>query len=84
MLWRGQTVFDAEVGAELVERVLACCGAFAQAEWAGGEFAAVIRENGADAMAAKGFVQPSDVEPLIGALLTVGSVVWSVADKRGR
>ena len=36
------------------------------------------------ALVAKGFVQASDVEPLIGALLTVGSVVWSVADKRGR
>ena len=36
------------------------------------------------ALVAKGFVQASDVEPLIGALLTIGSVVWSVADKRGR
>ncbi len=33
---------------------------------------------------ARGFVQASDVEPVIGALLTIGSVVWSVADKRGR
>ena len=33
---------------------------------------------------AKGLVQASDVEPVIGALLTIGSVVWSVADKRGR
>lgn len=36
------------------------------------------------ALVAKGYVQASDVEPVIGALLTVGSVVWSVADKRAR
>jgi hypothetical protein len=36
------------------------------------------------ALVARGFVQASDVEPVIGALLTIGSVVWSVADKRGR
>ena len=36
------------------------------------------------ALVAKGFIQASDVEPVIGALLTIGSVVWSVADKRGR
>ena len=36
------------------------------------------------ALVAKGYVQASEVEPLIGALLTVGSVSWSVADKRGR
>ena len=36
------------------------------------------------ALVAKGYVEPSDVEPLIGAVLTVGSVIWSVADKRGR
>ena len=36
------------------------------------------------ALVAKGLLQASDVEPLIGALLTIGSVVWSVADKRGR
>ena len=36
------------------------------------------------ALVAKGLVQASDVEPLIGALLTIGSVFWSVADKRGR
>jgi hypothetical protein len=35
-------------------------------------------------LVARGFVQASDVEPVIGALLTIGSVVWSVADKRGR
>ena len=33
------------------------------------------------ALVAKGLVQASDVEPVIGALLTIGSVVWSVADK---
>jgi hypothetical protein len=36
------------------------------------------------ALVAKGFVQASDIEPVIGALLTIGSVVWSVADKKGR
>ena len=36
------------------------------------------------ALVAKGYVQASDVEPMIGALMTIGSVVWSVADKRGR
>ena len=36
------------------------------------------------ALVAKGFVEASDVEPMIGALLTIGSVIWSVADKRGR
>jgi hypothetical protein len=36
------------------------------------------------ALVARGFVQASDIEPVIGALLTIGSVVWSLADKRGR
>lgn len=36
------------------------------------------------ALVAKGYVQASDVEPVIGALLTIGSAVWSVADKRIR
>ena len=36
------------------------------------------------ALAAKGYAQASDIEPIIGALLTIGSIVWSVADKRGR
>ena len=36
------------------------------------------------ALVAKGFMQASDVEPLIGALLTIGSLIWSVADKRRR
>ena len=36
------------------------------------------------ALVAKGLVQTSDVEPVIGALLTIGSVIWSIADKRGR
>ena len=35
------------------------------------------------ALVAKGYVQASDIEPVIGALLTIGSVIWSVADKRG-
>jgi len=34
------------------------------------------------ALVAKGFVQASNVEPVIGALLTIGSIIWSVADKR--
>ena len=36
------------------------------------------------ALVAKGLVQASDLEPVIGALLTIGSAVWSVADKRRR
>ena len=36
------------------------------------------------ALVAKGYVQASDIEPVIGALLTIGSIAWSVADKRGR
>ena len=36
------------------------------------------------ALVAKGFVQASEVEPMVGAVLTIGSVIWSVADKRGR
>ena len=35
-------------------------------------------------LVAMGYVQASDVEPVVGALLTIGSVVWSVIDKRGR
>lgn len=36
------------------------------------------------ALVAKGMVHSSDLEPVIGALLTIGSAVWSVADKRRR
>jgi len=36
------------------------------------------------ALVAKGYVQASDVEPVIGALLTIVSAIWSVSDKRGR
>ena len=36
------------------------------------------------ALVAKGYVHASEVEPLIGAMLTIGSVIWSIADKRGR
>ncbi len=36
------------------------------------------------ALVAKGYLSASDIEPVIGALLTIGSVVWSVVDKRGR
>ena len=50
-------------------------------------FLALIRQIltvAGTALVAKGYVQASDIEPIIGALLTIGSVVWSVADKRGR
>ena len=36
------------------------------------------------ALVAKGYVQSSEIEPVFGALLTTGSVVWTVADKRSR
>ncbi len=36
------------------------------------------------ALVAKGYVEASDIEPVIGALLTIGSVAWSIADKRNR
>ncbi len=36
------------------------------------------------ALVAKGYLNASDIEPVIGAMLTIGSVVWSLADKRGR
>ena len=36
------------------------------------------------ALVVKGYVQASDIEPVIGALLTITSVIWSVADKHGR
>ncbi len=36
------------------------------------------------ALVAKGYVEASEIEPLIGALLTIGSLIWSVADKRVR
>ena len=34
------------------------------------------------ALVAKGYVEASDIEPVIGSLLTLGSVIWSVIDKR--
>jgi hypothetical protein len=36
------------------------------------------------ALVAKGYAEASDVEPVIGALLTIGSVIWSISDKRAR
>ena len=36
------------------------------------------------ALVAKDYVQATDIEPVIGAMLTIGSAIWSVADKRGR
>lgn len=36
------------------------------------------------ALVAKGYLEASDVEPIIGAVLTLVSVAWSVADKRKR
>jgi Mrp family chromosome partitioning ATPase len=52
VLWWGQTVFDAEVAAELIELVLASGAAFAQAEQSVGELLAIVGENGADAQRA--------------------------------
>ena len=37
-----------------------------------------------NALVAKSCIQASDIEPIIGALLTIGSVIWSIAYKRGR
>ena len=39
---------------------------------------------GGTALVAKGYVQATDMEPVIGALLTIGLIVLSVADKRSR
>jgi len=36
------------------------------------------------ALVAKGYVQATNVEPVIGALLTIGSVIWSVTDEQTR
>lgn len=36
------------------------------------------------ALVAKGYIEASQVEPVIGAILTIGSTIWSVADKRVR
>jgi hypothetical protein len=36
------------------------------------------------ALVSRGYLIASDIEPVIGALLTIASVVWSVVDKRGR
>ena len=36
------------------------------------------------ALVAKCYVHTSDIEPVTGVLLTIGSVMWSVADKRSR
>ena len=36
------------------------------------------------ALVAKGYVQASEVEPVIGAMMTIGSVIWSVTDKQRR
>ena len=33
------------------------------------------------ALVAKGYVEASDVEPVIGAVLTIGSAIWSLYDK---
>lgn len=34
------------------------------------------------ALVAKGYVEASEVEPVIGAMLTLVSVIWSVSGKR--
>jgi hypothetical protein len=36
------------------------------------------------ALVAKGYVEATEIAPLIGALLTIGWVIKSVADKQGR
>ena len=36
------------------------------------------------ALATKGLVKASDIEPVIGALLTIGAAIWSVVDNRVR
>ena len=43
-----------------------------------------VLTGSSNALVAMGYVQASDIEPVIGALLTLGSVAWSVADKRVR
>ena len=55
VLWRGQTVLDAKVGAELVERVLAGGRPFAQTEQAVGEFLTVIGQHRANTQRAGPF-----------------------------
>ena len=35
-------------------------------------------------LVAKGYMQASDIGPVIGTLRTIGSMIWSIADKRGR
>ena len=48
---------------------------------------ALIRQiltGAAPAPVAKGLVRACDVAPVIGAPLTIGLAVWSVADQRGR
>ena len=49
--------------------------------WAG---VGLVRGVAGTALVAKGLVEASNVEPMIGARLTIGSVIWLVADKRGR
>ena len=36
------------------------------------------------ALVAKGYIEASDLEPIVGAVLTLSSIVWSVLDKRNR
>ena len=64
-LGRGEAVFDAQLGAKLVELVLARRGALAQAEEAIGELLPVIGQNGADAYRA-GALQVAQKAPGIG------------------
>lgn len=34
--------------------------------------------------AAKGYIDASSVDTIVGASMTIGAVVWSVVDKKGR
>lgn len=36
------------------------------------------------ALVAKGYMRATDVEPVIGVLMTIWSVIWQVGDKRRR
>lgn len=41
-----------------------------------------ILTTGAGAMAAHGYIGSSDVEMIVGAVLTLTGVIWSIASKR--
>jgi len=39
---------------------------------------------GGTVLVAKGYLEASEVEPIVGIILTLTSVVWSIIDKRNR